>query len=415
MSTTIVLEQRQPKMQPFYWILTFEVFTLGMLIGLALAIGPFILIYLWSSAGMAFTLMTVPLGLWMFIKIWRSLLTRIWENRNRNQYLLYEDRIEYEQWNREAREADSGQILLREIKDIYYGRYVLMESHAYKPSKMTEQVPKAELLPALYIIYSDGIRDRLLMVPFLDYMEANRWLGALAPHGIPLWLTYLVIHKPEDESVPDALKEEETREAAEFDGNIERQFRPFLERKTREEQAAQAANPIPPLTEMNRSDPTDPASINNGQEAAKTPYAAPVRPKRNFLACIGQWGWVVFLVQAAAMWWLYSQAAGGHIDPANVVYPFALLILMSLLFFLVVKELRWPHMIVFWFLSMVTALLVELEAGSMNENDPTYEMGANLLAASLLYALLIWIPFFGIKWLRRAKDAGPQGRNRVNM
>lgn len=415
MSTTIVLEQRQPKMQPFYWILTFEVFALGMLIGLTLAIGPFILLYLWPSVGMAFTLLTVPLGLWMFMKIWRSLLARIWENRNRNQYLLYEDRIEYEQWNREAREADSGQILLREIKDIYYGRYVLLESHAYKPSKMTEQVPKAELLPALYIIYSDGIRDRLLMVPFLDYMEANRWLGALASHGIPLWLTYLVIHKPEDESVPDALKEEETREAAEFNGNIERQFRPFIERKTREEQAAQAANPIPLLTEMNRSDPTDPASINNGQEAAKSPYAAPVRPKRNFLACIGHWGWVVFLVQAAAMWWLYSQAAGGHIDPANVVYPFALLSLMSLLFFLVVKELRWPHMLVFWFLSMVTALLVELEAGSMNENDPTYEMGANLLAASLLYGLLIWIPFFGIKWLRRVREAGPQGRNRVNM
>lgn len=412
--SAIIQEQRQPKMEPFYWILSFEVLAIGMLIGLAVAVGPFVLLLLWPSVWMAFTLLAVPLGLWMLIKIWRSLLTRIWDNRNRNQYLLYEDRIEYEQWDRETRKAASGRILLREIKDIYYGRYVLMDSHAYRPSKMMERVPKAELMPALYLIYSDGMKDRLLMVPFLGYVEANRWLEVLAPHGIPLWLSDLVIHKPEDESLPDTLKGEELREAAVFDGNIERQFRPFLARKRREsEQAEHTA--ASPLSDINRSDPGAPASNNTGQEAGKPVDAAPVRSKRNFLAGIGEWGWIVFLVQAGAVWWLYSQADGGSIDPGNIMYPFALFFLMSIVFFLVVKELRWPHMLVFWILSVVTALILEFEAGTMNENDPTYEMGANIMAVSLIYVLFIWVPYFGMKWLRRAKGARTQGRNRVNM
>lgn len=233
--SAIIHEQRQRKMKPFYWILTFEMITLGMLVGLALAAGPLFLLSRWPSGWMLLTLPAVPAGVWIFYKLFKNLGERIWQNRHLDQYLLYDDRVEFLLWNRETKEAIRGSVPVRDIKEMYYGRHLMLYSYAYREMKMTESAPMSELLPVLHLIYNEGLQDRLLAIPFIDIMEANRWLEVLAPRGIPLWLSSLLIHDPQDESAPAMLREDMDRVPAEFDGNIEREFRPYMERKIQEQ------------------------------------------------------------------------------------------------------------------------------------------------------------------------------------
>ena len=69
----VLHEQRKPRMQPFYWVLTFEMHVLGMLLGLAMTVGPLILLYYWNNVWTWISLIAIPVGIYMGIKIWNCL------------------------------------------------------------------------------------------------------------------------------------------------------------------------------------------------------------------------------------------------------------------------------------------------------------------------------------------------------
>ncbi|QCT04654.1 putative membrane protein [Paenibacillus algicola] len=386
--STAIHEYRERKMQPFYWILTFEMMIIGMLLGLALVVGPVILLTLWPSGWMALTLLAIPLGLWMIRSLWRSLATRIWHNRHNDYFAIYEDVLRYTVWDRETREEQSGSIRLKDISEMYYGRHVMMYSYAYKETSFRERAPQVELWPVIHLIYNSGGGEKMISVPLAETREANEWLKTLAPHGIPLWLSSVVV-VDEDEAAIYVLREEENRGAAVFENNIERAFRPFIEKKVEEEeQRAPGPEELEALdAEIRRIEEQE------AQQAQKAVFAN-----------VGPLGWMVFVLQFFLSWLIMNQAVAGRIDPDGVIIPVLLMLVMSFLFFFLVKRLRWPHLLVCWGGLFVTQLVLDMIAGSSEEGSALYSIGGGLIGMSMVAPVFIWLPYLLALGLRRRRD-----------
>lgn len=338
----LIHEQKKPKMQPFYWVLTFEAYTIGILIGLGLIVGPVILLLRWPSVWTWLSLLAVPVGMIMLVKLLKSLRNQVWANTHLDRFALYEDRVEYELWDSATGESEQGSVFLTDVVEMYYGRYVLQYSYAYKKTKMMEKSAMFELMPVLYLIARSGMGERAIAVPFLDPMDANRWLEAMGRRNIPLYLTSLVIHDFRDASVPQQLRSDEDLKAAEFDGNIERDFRPYMEQLIEEEQHREYTEAE--LEELEH-------------EMKRLEYEEELRKRKSAFRGVGKLAWLVFPVQFAIGFWLVRLAENGSIDPNNYGYTTVLFGCSCILFFTLVKWMRWLQMIIFSLASLVSFFL----------------------------------------------------------
>ncbi|SEL28396.1 hypothetical protein SAMN04488688_103373 [Paenibacillus sp. cl141a] len=385
----VIHEQRKPKMQPFYWVLTFEMHVLGILLGLAFTMGPFILLYLWANVWTWMSLAAIPAGIFMVIRLSKSLKGHIWNNTHLDEYLLYEDHIEYERWNIETKDSLKGSLRIGDIKAIYYGRYIFQFSYAYRNSKMTESVPMAELMPIMYLVAGEGQAERAVAVPFTDPMEANRWLEVIGRRGIPLYLTSVIIQDLGDESVASLLREDEDLERAEFDGNIERQFRPYLDRLVQENEEEDRE-----LTEEERD--------QLEYEMKLLEYEEALQKRRSAFRGTGLLAWLVFPVQFAVGFWLTRQAELGNADPEQPLYPVLLVALSAVLFFFLVKWMRWLQIIMFSLVTFVSFMFLDF---SEIETDPSYQMSSMLLAIAMLSLPVAALFYLGIRYVRKGRDA----------
>jgi len=383
----LIREQKKPKMQPFYWVLTFEAYTIGLLIGLGLIVGPVMLLLRWPSVWTWLSLLAVPVGIIMFVKLLRSLRKQVWANTHLDRFALYEDCVEYELWDPATGESEQGSVSLTDVTEMYYGRYVLQYSYAYKKTKMMERSPMFELMPVLYLIARSGMRERAIAVPFLDPMDANRWLEAMGQRNIPLYLTSLVIHDFRDASVPQQLRSDEDLKAAQFDGNIERDFRPYMEELIEEEQQREYTEAE--LEELEH-------------EMKRLEYEEELRKRKSAFRGVGKLAWLVFPVQFAIGYWLVRLSDNGSIDPNNYAYSISLLGCGSILFFILVKWMRWPQILIFSLVSLFTFFFVDF---SDVETDPTYIMSGSLIALSFMLLPLYGLVYLGLRRLRKNRDA----------
>ncbi|EHB65738.1 MULTISPECIES: hypothetical protein [Paenibacillus] len=383
----LIHEQKKPKMQPFYWVLTFEAYTIGILIGLGLIVGPVILLLRWPSVWTWLSLLAVPVGMIMLVKLLKSLRKQVWANTHLDRFALYEDRVEYELWDSATGESEQGSVFLTDVVEMYYGRYVLQYSYAYKKTKMMEKSAMFELMPVLYLIARSGMGERAIAVPFLDPMDANRWLEAMGRRNIPLYLTSLVIHDFRDASVPQQLRSDEDLKAAEFDGNIERDFRPYMEQLIEEEQHREYTEAE--LEELEH-------------EMKRLEYEEELRKRKSAFRGVGKLAWLVFPVQFAIGFWLVRLAENGSIDPNNYGYTTILFGCSCILFFTLVKWMHWLQMIIFSLASLVSFFFVDF---SDVETDPSYMMSGNLIAMSFMLLPLYGLIYLGVRRLRKNRDA----------
>ncbi|GIO93069.1 hypothetical protein [Paenibacillus lactis] len=383
----LIHEQKEPKMQPFYWILTFEAYSIAMLLGLGLIVGPVVLLLLWPSVWTWLSLLAVPVGIIMFVKLLKSLRKQVWANTHLDRYALYEDRVDYELWDPATGESEQGSVRLTDVVEMYYGRYVLQYSYAYKKTKMMERSPVVELMPVLYLIARSGMRERAIAIPFLDPMDANRWLEVMSGRNVPLYLTSLIIHDFRDASVPQQLRSDEDLKAAEFDGNIERDFRPYMEQLIEEEEQRE-------YTEAELEE------LEHGMKLLE--YEEELRKRKSAFRGVGKLAWLVFPVQFAIGYWLVRLADNGSINPNNYAYSISLLGSFSILFFILVKWMRWPQIIIFSLASLASFFFVDF---SDIETDPSYIMSGSLLALSFMLLPLYGLVYLGIRRLRKDRDA----------
>jgi len=195
----LIHERHDRKMEPFYWIATFEGLAILLLIALALIIFPAYWALLYQ--GWAFTwLLVSALGLWLLRISIKLLIKYVWENNHLSTYKLYEDRIEWVEFNKKARSKREDTTPLGQVTEAYIGRYFAMHHYAYKKSKWREKQPLYHFLPSLHIVYRRGMGIETFEIPFYEPKDMEPWLAALQGAGIPVQVyVALMGHKMDTE------------------------------------------------------------------------------------------------------------------------------------------------------------------------------------------------------------------------
>ncbi|GAB6927640.1 hypothetical protein JCM10914A_16230 [Paenibacillus sp. JCM 10914] len=387
MSSYVIHEQKEPQMKPLNWVVNFELCLLGMLLGIAVAIGPLAFVFLWPSIWTMLSLLAIPLGVLVFVKILKHLRELIWMNNHRNQHVLYDDRVEYQLWNHNSKVPVEGSVRIADIREIYYGRYVFYYSQTHNRNQQSN--PNVVLMPVLFLVYKHGLEDRALAVPFTDVMDANRWLEVIGGRDIPLMLSALLVHDFYDESVPQLLREDEDAARVQFEGNIDRQYRPFLDQLIEEaEQEEQRELTDEELDELEL-------------EMKRQEYEQQLKRRRSPFRGVGLPGWLVFPLQFGVAHWLMNLAVAGTIDPSGIIFPALLLIVFNTIFLLLVKWMHWGQMLIYPVLTFLSFVFLDL---SDVETSPAYQVSSVLLAMSLMSPIMGIIIFFGVKVMRKNRD-----------
>ncbi|WP_020617629.1 hypothetical protein [Paenibacillus daejeonensis] len=173
------------KMQPFYWILSFECFTLLIIFGLAMA-G-------WSGYGAralgGWALLLLPLvaaGLWLAWKGYKLLDKFVWENTHLSSYHLFRDRLELIRYDKTNRSRTEQTVQLSEIVKASIAHHVAINHYAYKESKWRERQPLAHVLPSLCFVHNTSSGLRAVEIPFYEYQDMQPWLLHLQEQNVPL-------------------------------------------------------------------------------------------------------------------------------------------------------------------------------------------------------------------------------------
>lgn len=378
----VLHEQHERKMRPLWWVLTFGMYVVGLVIGIMMAAGPLVLIALHPSPGAYFTLLTIPLGVYVFKKVLRPFRDRIWVNTHLSKYLLYEDRVEYTIWDPATKEKKEGVIFLSNITELYYGMHAFRYNYAYRETTWREPLQQFELLPVLYLVYSDHMRTQTLAIPFTNMTGANYWLQVVAREETPLWLTSSLLageHYVGD--VPEGLLEDKYREAVRFDGNIDLVYRPYVAKVT--EQQKEETVEESPSEEEHKS------QKNEGKI-------------RSVLSGIGPLAWLVFALQYAGGVWMVKLSVEGKVDPEGIWFPALLMGICGFLFFSLVKRMRWPQIIIYSVVSLISFAIID---SSDVETDPTYLATSSLLGMSVLSPILLGVIYLIIRSIRKFREA----------
>ncbi|MFS0723349.1 hypothetical protein [Paenibacillus sp. 1P07SE] len=182
---TLIHERRDRKMQPFYWILSFECFTLLAIFGLALAgLSGFGAVQ--YGGWTLLLLLLVPVGLWLAWTGCRLLSKFIWENTHLSTYRLYRDRVEMERYDKGSRTRSEEVIRFSGVVQASIGHHVAMYHYAYMETKWRERQQLAHILPSLLLVHQSADGLRAAEIPFYDLRDMQPWLERLQALDVPL-------------------------------------------------------------------------------------------------------------------------------------------------------------------------------------------------------------------------------------
>lgn len=100
--------------------------------------------------------------------------------------------------------------------------------------------------------------------------------------------------------------------------------------------------------------------------------------------------------------WLTRQAELGNADPEKPLYPILLVALSAILFFFLVKWMRWLQIIMFSLVTFISFMFLDF---SEIETDPSYQMSSMLLAIAMLSLPVVALFYLGIRYMRKGRDA----------
>ncbi|MDR9853601.1 hypothetical protein RJP21_08310 [Paenibacillus sp. VCA1] len=376
-------ERADRRMEPFYWILTFEVMTFVLALGAALVIGPLYLAYRFQSWAFLLLVLLVP-GLWLIRFSVRYLRSAIRKNRLLSRYRLYRDRIEYRIYHHPDTKASEGAVPLDRIERIYVSYYVALYHYAYRKSKFNEQQPTYHILPMVNVVYRDETNRRVLGVPFYEYFDAEQWLKELQSRDIPIWATAVL---------PGALPEEEQLRLLEDESNS----RPFPFHHHLQKELEQL------VSEIEQSRPEEAGGADGTapqQEAGERPPAGIQRFKPQWTTL------VIFALLFAFVYAFLKFSFKGSISSDGFGISFAVSLAGGLIYLFLAKRLTfWVPLryaiALFLGWALIGAFMPETDAGIGEE----YYI--SMLTAGVFTAFAIW-PVFGILyWIRKKRGRRP--------
>lgn len=379
-------ERTDRRMEPFYWILTFEAMSFLLALAAALVAGPIYLVFRYHAWWTFLLLLLLLPGAWLARFTIRYLRSAIRKNRLLNRFRLYGDRIEYRIYNREDRTAREDIVPLERIERVYVSKYIAPYHYAYRKSKLTEQQPYFHILPILYVVYRDEWKNRVLTVPFYENYDTEIWLKELQKRGIPLWATNKLLSELPEEEQLRMLEEEANSLPFPFEHHLHKELELILEGMERRERAEAAKGNNNGQQELR---PNETESAGNAVESS--PRFVP-QPST----------WVIFILLYVFIFAGIKLADKGALPSDGTVLCLVVLFVAATVYQCLAKRLTFWVPLRFLLFTVAGWLLIGVV---MAETDagPGEEFMISAVSAIIFMAFFVWLPFGIVYWLRRKR------------
>ncbi|MDQ0172533.1 hypothetical protein [Paenibacillus tundrae] len=374
--STYGLIQEQRRIQPFYWIFTQIMSGLGMLIALAMIVGPIYLVTIFTEEWLWLTLILLPLGLWLFYVLWRALRRYAWKNRHLDRVEMDDYQVRYIQWNPETQESEEDAFDRSAIQQVYMSRYTMKNAHFYQKANFGEHVMLYQFLPEIHIIYRQGMQNKICTVRFYEGAEAKAWLDELSSQEVPLTFTMYSNAKLGTEEFRAGLEEDPYLEEASWTGNVLLQYESYHERRMK--------------LILDRID-----SARSVQRKRKQKRAARknVKAFRN----VG-WAWLVFALQWGIAILLKEQAEQGNVNPVSSLIPIVVYVVCGVLFGFLTTIFVWKHVLIYCIFTAVNLIIISVSFYASDDMSAGARMLDTMGVVSFLGVLFVALPLIAYQY-----------------
>ena len=349
-----------------------------MLLGVALAVGPLVLLGGYRNLWFLLLLPLGAAGVWMVVKMaghWRTLR---WHYSHLSEFTLFQDRIESAEWPNPFTKGVhfvADETACRRTIPLNSVTSVVASFAIVRRTLTPRGIPITETAPVLYVRYNDGGRPDLLSVPFSSHKDegVDQWLSHFAEAGIPLQYTARILFRHDTQVLTDAERLKQLDGAADVIPYI------FSEGWQPDEQEL-AARWVAHERKLRREEEKHDPEL----KAKRSRHSA-----RKWISTS-----VIFIWLMVTVFFQQLAAQGGHLDPANPLISFLCVLAFGFAFFYQLRSyLRWPYMFIYSGGAFITAIFLLIPSRPGMEQ----EVGTSFLLAALAYQPLCWLPYLVVK------------------
>lgn len=364
----------------------------GVLIGAGLAVAPFVLMAVFSSAWSLITLAAVPLGIWTAVQLvsaGRKLMLRY---RHLPEYRLFEDHVESVEWpNPQDKGVAFGRhtdptrrsVGLDQVTSAVASLCIVRESVTRYGNRITETAP------ILYIRYRAGSRNELLSIPFQSHRDqaVNTWLRHLSGKGLPLLYTPKVLYRHDTQVLHDA---DRLRLLDDLPNLVPYRFARGWQAEEQDLRARWSAA----------------EHAERQVEEARDPALKRARARHPFTTWLTQLP--VFIWLFLTVFFLQLAGTGLPADPASLIISFGAVLLFGLVFFFRLRSyLRWPYIFIYSGGALLTGFMAIVASTGLSTAEQS--VAAAFFFATVFFQPLCWLPYLVVKKL----SAGSKERQQV--
>lgn len=371
------LEINQPKMSPFYWILTMEVYTILFIISIGIVIGPLYFAMKHHLLWYGVSLIGAIIAIFLIKFLYRSTKKLIWLNTHLSNYQLSSSGIKFKRYEELYKHPIEGKIPLASIEKIYFGFYLFENYHAYAESKINEAVPMYANLPGLLFQYQDSNQSKLFFVPFNHMLSIDGWLKFLRSHHSLIELKFIDLDLSMISSVEELERNQDSIYNMEYNRDI---WGAFDEVITRIEDT---------IEENDEIDSTITEELV--EEAKENPKGYSLK-RSTFIT-------VILLI--LSMYVYRFLIDHGWQNERNAWIPLIVSSLIGFIYFFLMAKPRWYYSILFYVLFFSFNLVLGI---FWEEDGKVSSIFTDTLAAVLIILVpFIFIPFFISKMIQKRR------------
>lgn len=350
----------------------------GVLAGVALAVGPLVLLAVYRNAWLLTLLPLCAAGAWMAVKVLAYRQKLRWHYSHLPEFTLYADRIDAVEWAGAFTKGAPAALDAAPSRRTIPLEAVtsVVASFAIVRRTMTPRgLPVIETAPVLYVKYDDGGRQDLLSVPFSSHKDegVDRWLSYFSDAGIALQYTPRILFRHDTQVLTDTDRLEHLNAAVDVIPYT------FSEGWLADEQGL--GTRWTALHEAIRR-----------EEEAKDPELKDKRARhsaRTWISMVLILVWLmvaVFFQQLAAEW--------GYLEPFNPLVSLLCVLAFGFAFFYRLRSyLRWLYAFIYSGGVLISAMVVLIPSRPGVE----LEVSESFFLAALAYQPLCWLPYLVVK------------------
>ncbi|MBD7970438.1 hypothetical protein [Paenibacillus gallinarum] len=402
----LIHEREDRRMEPFFWILTFEAMAVLIVLAIAMIAGPIVLLW-YYPAWWAYTLLAVGgvLGVLLARFTYRYLTKLVRKNRRLSTYRIYEDRIEAVVYDADGRNAAEIDIPLVQVESVYASVQVVNQAYHYQKTGWTERLSPFDVLPILYIAYNSGRNRRVLTIPFYKDDSVDRWLGALQKREIPIQVIDRMMQSVSEAFQLDAIDSGDYTYPFLYKGNFKIDIQHAvveIERKKKMDiELAMATGEEEPLEDPTAEEErkTAASSYSSSSQTNATPPGKELVPGDSDARWLRFSSIGILVLLVASLYPIVLLEETRIFPDISVFLCFGLLFAGALAYFYRMRQLKgWAA---FRFVLITSLGWIILGLSLETRGEIAYETTSIASAIALLQPVLVWLPYYAAVWIRR--------------